>query len=102
MKKITSGIVALLLLSSLLFFACKKEKPETCGAELAIKATAFEAKAIAFQKKSQTGGYNKPECAALRVEAVALIAEVKACPQTSSNAELIAELDELEAEFICP
>ena len=102
MKKFTSIFITLFLMGTLLFIACKKEKPETCGAELAIKATAFEAKAIAFQKKSQTGGYNKPECAALRVEAVALIAEVKACPQTSSNAELIAELDELEAEFICP
>ena len=102
MKKIASGIVALLLLSSVLFFACKKEKQETCGAELAIKVTTFEAKAIAFEKKFQTGGYSKPECAALRVEAVALLAEVKACPQTSSDAKLIAELDELEAEFTCP
>ena len=102
MKKFTSIFITLFLMGTLLFIACKKEKPETCGAELAIKATAFEAKAIAFQKKSQTGGYNKPECAALRVEAVALIAEVKACPQTSSNVELIAELDELKAEFTCP
>ncbi|TAE35787.1 MAG: hypothetical protein EAY66_08200 [Sphingobacteriales bacterium] len=102
MKKRILTIAGVFIIASVLFFACKKEKVETCGADLVAKATAFEKKAAEFEKKADSAtGVTTVECAALKTEALGLIAEVKACSQTSSNKILIAELDDLAAEINC-
>lgn len=106
MKKITLKIAAIVLLCSVVFFACKKDKPApepTCGATLGIQATAFEAKATAFSTKitNNPALYTKAECAALRIEAVDLIAKAKACPELAADVALMKELDDALKVLIC-
>ncbi len=102
MKKRILTIASAFIIASVLFFACKKEKVETCGADLVARATAFEKKADAFEKKADSPtGVTTAECAALKTEALGLISEVKDCSQTSSDKKLIAELEGLAAEINC-
>lgn len=106
MKKITLKIAAILLLCSVVFFACKKDKPAPeppCEATLAIQATAFEAKANAFSTKININPalYTKAECSALRLEAEGLIARAKACPEIAKNVVLMKELDDTLKVLVC-
>ena len=110
MKKITTLFTAILLIGTVLFFACKKDEPapispaESCTVIVTNAAVAFQTKAQAFETKVKTNpmNYSKTECVALKTEGLNLIATTKACPELATNTILIATLQAQANAFICP
>ena len=110
MKKITTLFTAILLMGTVLLFACKKDEPapiipaESCTVIVTNAAVAFQTKAQAFETKVKTNpmNYSKTECAALRTEGLNLLANAKACPELASNTQLILSLQAIADGIVCP
>ena len=105
MKKITTLFTAILLMGTVLLFACKKDEPApSCSETITIAALAFKNKAEAFEAKVKANplNYSKTECVALKTEGLNLIATTKACPELATNTILIATLQAQANAFICP
>jgi hypothetical protein len=90
MKKITLKISAILLLSSVLFFACKKEKPEpvvdpctTLATTLSVEIAAAQAAYVTYLTSPTPAN-----CTALKSIATSLSTKVSACPAIAAQADV--------------
>jgi hypothetical protein len=80
MKKITLKIAAIVLLSSVVFFACKKTEVDECSTLPTTLAPEITAATTAFTAYSAVGGQTTTNCIALKTAATALKTKASKCP----------------------
>lgn len=108
MKKITLIFAAILLMGTVLFFACKKDTPapveDNCAVTITNAAVAFKTKVNAYKAKvvANPTSYTNADCTALKTEGLNLLASAKACPELAANTTLIAGFQAQADAVICP
>ena len=100
MKKISLKIAAIVLLSSVVFFACKKEEApvvdpcQSAATALSTQNTAYTSALLAFQADLE----NSVKCNAVKTSLMDLIKTAESCPTYASQ---VAGYKPLLALYAC-